>query len=198
MKLGLTRRQTTAITPPPSTTRVAPLSRQKMKQPLIQYDSYPWTIPLLENTVWLAVYALGSVIFYLLSTWASMAYLGYSLVCMYLVIPRFVCTHCSYYGKTCHSGQSRLAALLFSKRNTELFGVSFKCMRVAAPVFLAPIIAGMSLSIHRFSWERLGLTIAFGILALGCTRIVTMRLGCPHCNQRSLCPACQKSHEKTA
>jgi hypothetical protein len=170
-----------------------------MNRDLIQYDSYPWTTPLLENIVWLAVYALGFIIFHQLSAWAAIAYLGYSIVCMYLVIPRFVCTHCSYYGKICHSGQGRLAALLFSKRATEPFGEYFKCMRFAAPVFLAPIIAGLSLFVLRFSWERVGLTFAFGVLALGCTRIVTVRLGCPHCRQRPVCPACQKlRHDKLA
>jgi len=159
----------------------------------IHYDNYPWTTPLIENAVWLAVYALGFVILSLLNPWAALAYLGYSLVCMYLVIPRFICTHCTYYGKTCHSGQGRLAALLFSKRQTERFGDHFKCMRFAAPVFLAPIVGGLALFIVHFSWEPVGLTIAFGILALGCTRIVTLRLGCPYCHQRSVCPACRKS-----
>jgi hypothetical protein len=164
-----------------------------MKPGPIHYDNYPWSTPLLENAVWLAVYALGFVIFSLLSAWAALAYLGYSLVCMYLVIPRFICTHCTYYGKTCHSGQGRLAALLFSKRETKRFGDYFKYMRFAAPVFLAPIVSGLVLLIIHFSWERVGLAIAFGILALGCTRIVTLKLGCPHCNQRSVCQAWQKS-----
>ena len=164
-----------------------------MKPGLIQYDNYPWTSPLLENVVWLAVYALGYVIFSLLSAWAALAYLSYSLVCMYLVIPRFICTHCTYYWKTCHSGQGRLAALLFSKRETERFGDYFKYMRFAAPVFLAPIVCGLALFIDHFSWERVGLTIAFGILALGCTRMVTLKLGCPHCNQRFVCQAWQNS-----
>src|SRR3974390_1479227 len=97
-----------------------------MKDQITDYDKYPWTTPLLENVVWLVVYLLGSVIFLLFNTWAAAAYLGYCLVSMYLLIPRFVCTHCSYYGKTCHSGQGRIAALLFSKRDTERFGEYLK------------------------------------------------------------------------
>jgi hypothetical protein len=169
--------------------------RPEMKPSPIQYDNYPWTTPLLENAVWLVVYALGFVIVSLLSAWAALAYLGYSLVCMYLVIPRFICTHCTYYGKTCHSGQGRLAALLFPRQETGRFGDYFKYMRFAAPVFLAPIFCGLALFIIHFSWERVGLTIAFGILALGCTRIVTLNLGCPHCEQRSVCPAWRNSRE---
>jgi hypothetical protein len=162
-----------------------------MKEQIIDYDSYPWTTPFLENTVWLGVYLLGSVIFLLCNTWAAAAYLGYCLVSMYLLIPRFVCTHCSYYGKTCHSGQGRLAALLFSKRDTELFKSCFKGMRLAAPVFLAPLIAALVLSFLHFSWGRAALAIGFGILALGCARMVTKGLGCPHCRQKSVCPACR-------
>jgi hypothetical protein len=162
-----------------------------MNQQTIDYESYPWTTPLLENIVWLWVYVLGFIIFLLFNIWAALTYLGYSLVCMYLLIPRFVCTHCSYYGKICHSGQGRLSAFLFSRRDTTLFGSYFKYMRFAAPVFLAPLIAGLILFILHFSWERVALTIAFGMLALWCTRVVTKRLGCPHCNQKSVCPACR-------
>jgi hypothetical protein len=39
-------------------------------------------------------------------------------------------------------------------------------------------------------------TLAFGFLALGCTRAITCGLGCPHCNQRAVCPAFQKSRAK--
>lgn len=155
------------------------------------YDNYPWTTPFLENLVWLGVYVLGSIIFATFSTWAAAAYFGYCAVGMYLLIPRFVCTHCSYYGMTCHSGQGRLAALLFSKRDTGLFNSCFKSMRLAAPVFLAPLIAGLVLSVLRFSWEPVAMTVGFGILALGCTRMVTKRLGCPHCKQKPVCPACR-------
>ncbi len=164
-----------------------------MKPDPIYFDNYPWTTPLLENLVWLAVYALGVFILSLLSPWAAGAYLGYSLICMYLVIPRFICTHCTYYGKICHSGQGKLAALLFSRRETDRFGDYFKYMRFAAPVFLAPIVGGVAQLILHFSWERVGLTIAFGTLALGCTRLVTLKLGCQHCSQKSVCPTWQKS-----
>ena len=116
------------------------------------YDSCPWSTPLLENTVWLGVYLLGSAIFAIMSPWVSAAYFGYCLVSMYLLIPRLVCTHCSYYGRTCHSGQGRLTALLFSKRDTELFESCFKNMGLAAPVFLAPLVAGLILSFLHFSW----------------------------------------------
>jgi hypothetical protein len=162
-----------------------------MNEQITSYDSYPWATPFLENTVWLGVYLLGSIIFSLFDPWAAGAYLGYCFVSMYLLIPRFVCTHCSYYGKTCHSGQGRLAALLFSRRDTALFTLSFKCMRFAAPVFLAPLAAALILSFLHFSWGRVALTLGFGTLALWCTRVVTRRLGCPHCKQKSVCPACR-------
>ena len=163
-----------------------------MNQQAITYDYYPWTTPLLENTIWLGVFVLGSIIFLLFNVWSAMIYLGYSLLCMYVFIPKLVCTSCSYYGKTCHSGQGRLAALLFSKGDTTLFNSHFKYMRLAAPVFLAPIIAGAILFFFDVSWKHVTLTIGFGVLALWCTRMLTKRLGCPHCNQNLGCPGCQK------
>ncbi len=160
------------------------------------YDDYPWTTPLLENAVWLGVFALGSLIFSLASGWAAAAYLGYSLVGMYLFLPWSVCTHCSYFGRTCHSGQGRIAGLLFTKEDAADFSVRFRLMRVAAPVFLAPLVAGLVLCTVHFTWWRAAATLAFGILALGATRAVTCGLGCPHCNQRAVCPAFQKSLSK--
>jgi hypothetical protein len=167
-----------------------------MQQLAVKYDGYPWTTPFLENVLWLSIYVLGSIIFGLIGTWAAVTYATYCVVSMYLLIPRFVCTYCSYFGRRCHSGQGRIAALLFAKRNDALFGTSFKCMRFVAPVFLAPLIAGITLWVFQFSWEILGMTVLFGILALYCTRVVTMRAGCPHCKQEAVCPAYAKAHRR--
>jgi hypothetical protein len=153
------------------------------------YDDYPWTTPLLENGVWLAVFALGSTIFSVASGWAAAAYLGYSLACMYLFLPWGLCTRCSYYGRTCHSGQGRISGLLFARGDPAEFSSRFKLARFAAPVFLAPLVAGVVLCAVHFTWWRLGSTLAFGVLALGATRAVTCGLGCPHCDQRAVCPA---------
>jgi len=163
-----------------------------MNKQTIIYENYPWTTPLIENIVWIGVYILGFTLFSLFNIWAALIYLVYSIVCMYLLIPGFVCTSCSYYGRTCHSGQGRISALFFPKRDTNLFSSYFKYMRLAAPVFLAPLIAGIILFFFHFSPELVILTIAFGITALWCTRIVTLKHGCPHCNQQSVCPGCQK------
>lgn len=154
-------------------------------------DNCHWAVPLLENTVWICVYALGSVIFWYLHPLASVAYLAYSLSCMYLLLPCLVCTSCSYYGRTCHSGQGRIASLIFSPRDNSEFPKRFRHMRLAAPVFLAPLLAGLVLLPFRFSPTLAVSTLGFGIIALGCTRLVTKRLGCRHCQQQRVCPACQ-------
>jgi len=157
------------------------------------YHSYPWTTPFLENLVWFAVFALGGFLFAQFSIWAAAAYVAYSVNCMYVLMPMLVCTHCSYYGRTCHSGQGRIAGFLFSRAEPAPFAQSFKYARLAAPVFLAPLVAGVILSALHFTWARVGLTVGFGALALGATRAITCGLGCPHCGQRSVCPAFQKA-----
>ena len=163
-----------------------------MNQQTTIFENYPFTTPLLENFVWFEVYLLGFVIILLFNIWAAHIYLVYSLVSMYLIIPRYVCTSCSYYGKTCHSGQGRISALFFSKRDPNLFSSNFKYMRFAAPVFLFPLIIGVILIFIHYSFALALLTFAFGMTALCCTRIVTYKLGCPHCNQKSICPGCNK------
>jgi len=167
-----------------------------MNQQTEIFENYPWTTPLLENFVWFEVFLLGFVIILLFNIWAAHIYLVYSFVSMYLIIPRYVCTSCSYYGKTCHSGQGRISGLLFSKRDTNLFSSNFKYMRFAGPVFLLPLIIGVILIFFHYSFALALLTFAFGMTALCCTRIVTYKLGCPHCNQKSICPGCNKIRNK--
>ena len=169
-----------------------------MSSPSSCLPSYHWRVPLIENSVWVGVYLLGAAILWLLHPFVAAAYLAYSLVCMYVLVPRLVCTSCSYYGQTCHSGQGRIASLLFSPRPQAGFPSRFQYMRLAAPVFLAPLLAGGLLLVLRFSLARVVLTVLFGILALGVTRFVTTRLGCPRCQQRHICPAHQHTSLSTA
>jgi hypothetical protein len=169
-----------------------------MTSPSSCLPSYHWRVPLIENSVWVGVYLLGSAILWLLHPLAAAVYLAYSLVCMYLLVPRLVCTSCSYYGQTCHSGQGRIASLLFSPRPQDGFPSRFRYMRLAAPVFLAPLLAGGALLFLRLSLTLAGSTVLFGLLALGVTRFVTTRLGCPRCQQRHVCPAYQRTSPSAA
>ncbi len=164
-----------------------------MSSPSACLPSYHWRVPLVENSVWAAVYLLGSGILWLLHPVAASAYFVYALGCMYLLLPRLVCTSCAYYGKACHSGQGRLASLLYSSRPQAYFPSRFRYMRIAAPVFLIPLLAGSALLVFRFSLALAIATVLFGILALGVTRFITTRLGCPRCQQRHICPAHQRT-----
>ena len=157
------------------------------------FSGYPWSVPFIENAVWAAVYLLGSAIFWRVHPLAAGAYLVYSVSCMYLLVPRLVCTSCAYYGRTCHSAQGRIAALLFSPRDQREFPARFRYMRLAAPVFLFPVLAGAVLSVIRLSGTLAFSTLLFGVIALGFTRLVTTRLGCTRCEQRSVCPACHRT-----
>jgi len=168
-----------------------------MNHQAVLFERYPPTTPLLENIVWVLVYASGSALFLYTSVWAAEAYAAYCLISMYLLIPRLVCTHCAYFGQVCHSGQGLIAGVLFPKAEGAMFGSYFRFMGIASPVFLAPLIAGLILSVFQFSWEVLVLTAIFGILALWCTRVVTKKLGCPHCKQHSICPACTRTKDST-
>ena len=164
-----------------------------MNSQVVRFDRYPLAIAILENSVWFSIYALGSVLFLQLETWTAGAFAAYCVLSMYLVIPKLICTHCSYFGSICHSGQGRIASLLFTKSDQTTFSAHFRSMTLAAPVFLAPLIAGLALTLIRFSWQILGTTLVFGVLALWCSRMVTLRLGCPHCKQQPICPAYLKS-----
>jgi len=154
------------------------------------YNEYPRSTPVIENAVWVAAIVLGAAILAPVHAAAAVAYAAYSVACLYLLIPRLVCTRCGYFGSTCHSGQGKIAALLFSPRDPSGFEASFRWMRLAAPVFLAPLVAGLPLLAIEFSVARLVLLAAFAVIALGLTRLVTKRLGCAHCRQRAACPAC--------
>lgn len=151
---------------------------------------YPWRVPALENLVWGVVMTLGAAILWGLHPALAIAYLAWSLLALYVLVPRLVCTACAYYGRTCHSGQGRLAARLGPRRDPAAFAARFRHVRLVGPVFTLPLLAGLvALPLH-FGWTLALLTAAFGMVALGLTRVVTRRLGCARCAQRDGCPAC--------
>jgi hypothetical protein len=91
-----------------------------------------------------------------------------------------------------------LAARLFAPRDPGGFAARFRHMRLAGPVFTAPLLAGLVALPLRFSWSLAFLTAAFGVIALGITRLVTTRLGCARCAQRQVCPAACRSRGRAS
>ena len=151
---------------------------------------HPWRVPALENLVWAVAMALGAAILWGLHPALAIAYLVWSMLALYVLVPRLVCAACGYYGRTCHSGQGRLAARLGPRRDPAAFVARFRHVRLVGPVFTLPLLAGLVALPFRFEWRLALLTAAFGVVALGLTRVVTRRLGCARCAQRGICPAC--------
>lgn len=158
---------------------------------------YPLRVPVLENLVWATTMALGTIILAGLHPALAAVYLIWSLLALYVLVPRLVCAACAYYGRTCHSGQGRLAARLGPRRDPGTFAARFRRMRLVGPVFTAPLLAGLIALPFRFDWRLALLTAAFGVVALGLTRVVTRRLGCARCAQSGACPACGGSASAT-
>ncbi len=157
--------------------------------PVPAVADYPWHVPVLENLVWAATLALGAVILWGLHPALAIGYLAWSLLALYGLVPRLVCAACAYYGRTCHSGQGRLAPRLGPRRDSATFAARFRHMRLVGPVFTLPLLAGLVALPLRFEWRLALLTVAFGVVGLGLTRVVTLRLGCARCAQSATCPA---------
>jgi len=78
----------------------------------------------------------GTIACWLISPVLGGLYLAFSLVMIYVVLRRLVCTRCYYYGKRCGAGWGRLAAVMFSRRRPEEFNEN-------AGIRLAPAVYGL-------------------------------------------------------
>ena len=91
-----------------------------MLRPVQYYDAglerYPLPAVILSNLAMALLIAAGTMGCWLISPVLGGLYLVFSVVMVYVVLRRLVCTHCYYYGKRCGAGWGWLASLLSVRR----------------------------------------------------------------------------------
>jgi len=110
-------------------------------------------------------------------------YLLFSLIFVYIVLRKLVCTNCYYYNKQCALGWGKLSAFFFKKGKIEDFN---KGARFAP--FVYAVVAGLPillLLLNPFSLER-ALVLVFLILFSAFT-LRNRKNTCSNCKMRNIC-----------
>lgn len=157
----------------------------------VRYEQFPLKLVCLSALTTVIGYLLGTIVFYLLNPWLGAAFLLLCLAAV-IVVMRYRCSYCYYYGKRCSSGFSLVASKLFKKRSPEEFATQktlMPAMLISLPVILLPLLAAIALVLLT------GTLLAWALLAANLLMFVPgsakKSLYCSHCKQRELgCPAC--------
>ena len=156
------------------------------------YENYPAGTICLSAALTILSYALGALIFYMMS---GMLGAGYIILCIVslLVAMRYRCVYCYYYGKGCYTGLGIISKLFFKKGDSKEFKNPknlIPAMIFSFAALLLPLIAGIYLLVTGFSLSILALFAAYMLVAVIPGFVLRKDLFCKHCKQGKLgCPA---------
>jgi hypothetical protein len=137
-----------------------------------------WPHFLADNTPTIVTYVLGTVILFFFHFWAAVAFGVYCIVSTVLIW-RFVCTHCQYFGGVCQCGFSLVATRLFERGDEGKIESTKKLMAVLVfPCWVVPFIVAIFILVTSFSWTVLWLFVAFVIVAVAVTPYISWKIGC--------------------
>jgi uncharacterized protein (DUF983 family) len=163
------------------------------------YENYPVWMVLGSNLLSISIYLIGAAILYQIGLIWLVLYVLFILL-LELRLVKGHCVDCYYYGKTCAFGKGRLSCMFFPKGTPDRFSRRMITWRDIVPdflLFIIPLLAGIALFIHTFSWILLLLIIALFSLGFIGNALVRGQIACRYCKQREIgCPA-QRLFEKT-
>lgn len=165
------------------------------------YENFPFSMVLFAVLVNVSIYALGVAI---LSGFGNVMAALYFLYCLGVEIHvmKKGCVDCSYYGKWCAFGKGKVAPLFFKQGDPKRFTskcMSWKELMPDILVLLIPLVGGIALLIHGFSWSVAMMLAALLSLSFGGNYVVRNRIACKYCKQRELgCPAEQFFNKQRA
>jgi len=152
-------------------------------------ESYPVRDAILCNAVMAALIAAGTIACWLLSPVLGGLYVTFSVLMVYVVLRRLVCTRCYYYGKRCGAGWGLLASKWFARGSMEEFNENAGT-RIAPMVYglvtLVPIIAITLLLVRGATTLHvvlLAVVLAIGFYSSGPGR----KTSCSRCKMRLFC-----------
>jgi hypothetical protein len=156
------------------------------------YDQYPVWMVLVSNLLSLSVYGIGALILSRIGLVWVILYLLLILL-LELRLLRGHCVDCYYYGKTCAFGKGRLSCMFFPPGKPEQFNnrtITWKDIVPDFLVFIIPVLVGIALLIHDFSWILLVLIIILFFLGFAGNAVVRGQIACRNCRQKEIgCPA---------
>ena len=152
-----------------------------------------------SNLLSISMYLIGAAILYQIGLIWLVLYVLFILL-LELRLVKGHCVDCWYYGRTCAFGKGRLSCMFFPKGTPEQFKKQTITWKDIVPdflVFIIPLLVGIALLIHDFSWILLVLIIILFFLGFMGNAVVRSQLACRYCRQREIgCPA-QRLFERT-
>jgi len=163
------------------------------------FENYPAWMVLGSNLLSISMYLIGAAILYQIGLIWLVLYVLFILL-LELQLVKGHCVDCWYYGRTCAFGKGRMSCMFFPKGTPEQFKKQTITWKDIVPdflVFIIPLLVGIALLIHDFSWILLVLIIILFFLGFMGNAVVRSQLACRYCRQREIgCPA-QRLFERT-
>ncbi len=150
-----------------------------------QKESYGLGQVITENVLILVHIALGA--------WAmaaipylSVVYVVFLLFMLLFFLRKHLCTHCCYYGKLCHCGWGKLAALFKQGSGNRKIATPAAGMTWFVLMGL-PVLVTIGLCIFDFSTLRIIQLAA--LLVFAAIQMLIHKMDCKTCKHRKDCPA---------
>lgn len=155
-------------------------------------EEYPKGRMIFGNIVMLLWFALGAIACWFFNPLATIFYLVFAVVMVYIVLRKLLCVNCYYYGKSCGIGWGKLSAALFKQGKIEEFnkGAGQKLAPLTYGILMvAPLILIIYSIIQVFTYYKIVILVLLLIVAIysvGTSRKPT----CSKCKMRLICPGC--------
>lgn len=153
-------------------------------------ENYPWWWVLWENLYNFVIWTLGAWLLWPLGIAgipiAAIAYILLIIVFIWILLKKHNCTTCYYYGKWCHLGWGKYAALFF-KKDSGSAEVGGKLSVIYMILPLIPLLGGVAVLLWKgFFWLWLIALVVF--VALNVFQFAVLRkAGCRRCKRRFNC-----------
>lgn len=147
---------------------------------------------ILENSALIIWIVLGAIALSFFSQIIAIVYVLAALVMIVFVLRKLLCTNCYYYGKWCHVGWGKLAALFFKKGDINKFNTGIgQTLAPATYGLLAiiPIIAIIASVIQEFSALKIGIFLGI-LLVSGYSGAISRKKSCSMCKMKLNCKGC--------
>ncbi|MBU4174734.1 MAG: hypothetical protein KKB90_02190 [Actinobacteria bacterium] len=151
-------------------------------------DEFPWWWVALENVQLLVYWGVGFLGMYWLKAgaWpvASIVYAAFIVVVVGIALKKHNCSTCYYYGRWCHLGWGKLAAMMFARdAGNRDFGAK---LSIAYPLiaFIPPLAMAVSLVIE---FRTVVLVCLVVYLAWGMAQFAMRKRSCARCRIRYSC-----------
>ena len=133
---------------------------------------------------------LGTISCYFYNSLIAGFYLAFSLIMVFIVMRKIVCTNCYYYNKRCANGWGKLSALFFKKGNIENFSTSFG-VKIAPFVYgsltIIPLVFIVISLIQEFTSTKIIVLVLLILISIYSGGIGRTK-GCRKCKMKYICP----------